>query len=119
LRSSIRASARIASPFKVRRPPPPDVEWWDEGYLPEKSYDSYSTEFLDQSQLVLQLGLSPDPPHLLHLLLRQEQRLQFDLVLVLYVAAVRFLARIRGWSLTFSPQPTVKISNMMRVFRCP
>lgn len=44
---------------KVRRPPPPDLEWWDEGYLPEKSYDSYSTEFLDKSQLISHLVQHP------------------------------------------------------------
>lgn len=34
--------------------------------------------------LVFQFGLTPHPPHLLHLLLGQEERLQFDLVLVVW-----------------------------------
>ncbi|GAA6018508.1 hypothetical protein JCM10207_007200 [Rhodosporidiobolus poonsookiae] len=44
---------------KVRRPPPPDVEWWDEGYLPEKSYESESVEFLDRSPLISHLVQHP------------------------------------------------------------
>ena len=44
---------------KVRRPPPPDVEWWDEGFLPDKDYETYSTEFLDRSPLITHLVQHP------------------------------------------------------------
>ncbi|GAA5973865.1 hypothetical protein JCM11641_003202 [Rhodosporidiobolus odoratus] len=44
---------------KVRRLPPPDIEWWDEGYLPEKTYESQSAEFLDRSPLITHLVQHP------------------------------------------------------------
>jgi U4/U6 small nuclear ribonucleoprotein PRP3 len=44
---------------KVRRPAPPDIEWWDEGYLPEKDYASQSSEFLDRSPLISHLVQHP------------------------------------------------------------
>lgn len=44
---------------KVRRPPPPDVEWWDEAYLPEKTYDSMTIEALDQNPLISHLVQHP------------------------------------------------------------
>lgn len=33
----------------LQRPAPPDIEWWDAPFLPEKDYDSFSTQFLDES----------------------------------------------------------------------
>lgn len=44
---------------KVRRPPPPDVEWWDEAYLPEKTYDSMTPESLDKNPLISHLVQHP------------------------------------------------------------
>ena len=131
---------------KVRRPPPPDVEWWDEGYLPEKSYDSYSAEFLDRSQLISHLVQHPisipapqdknqvelKPLFLTKKEMKKMRRIRRQAELQDKqdrqkmgllpppppkgtLPAVRFLATIRGWLLTFSPRPPVKISNMMRV----
>ncbi|GAA5910380.1 U4/U6-U5 snRNP complex subunit PRP3 [Sporobolomyces salmoneus] len=44
---------------KVRRPPPPEVEWWDEAYLPEKTYDSVTSEALDNNPLISHLVQHP------------------------------------------------------------
>ncbi|GAA5929131.1 U4/U6-U5 snRNP complex subunit PRP3 [Sporobolomyces koalae] len=44
---------------KVRRPPPPEVEWWDEAYLPEKTYDSMTAPALDANPLISHLVQHP------------------------------------------------------------
>lgn len=44
---------------KVRRPPPPEVEWWDEAYLPEKTYDSMDSQALDKNPLISHLVQHP------------------------------------------------------------
>ena len=47
------ASARcMLTSLRQQRPAPPDIEWWDAPFLPEKTYDSYSPEFLDESGLI-------------------------------------------------------------------
>ncbi|SCZ90537.1 BZ3500_MvSof-1268-A1-R1_Chr9g10872 [Microbotryum saponariae] len=33
----------------VKRPPPPDIEWWDAPFLPSKTYDSFSPQFLSDA----------------------------------------------------------------------
>ncbi|SCV70111.1 BQ2448_1505 [Microbotryum intermedium] len=41
--------AKLVKASLQRRPPPPDIEWWDAPFLPEKTYDSFSTQFLDEA----------------------------------------------------------------------
>ncbi|KDE03383.1 hypothetical protein MVLG_06145 [Microbotryum lychnidis-dioicae p1A1 Lamole] len=33
----------------VKRPPPPDIEWWDAPFLPSKTYESFSPQFLSDA----------------------------------------------------------------------
>ncbi|GAA5879018.1 hypothetical protein JCM3774_004470 [Rhodotorula dairenensis] len=107
---------------KVRRPPPPDLEWWDEGFLPEKTYDSYSTEFLDRSQLISHLVQHPIS------IPAPQDKNQVELKpLFLTKKEMKKMRRIRRQAelqdkqdrqkmgLLPPPPPKVKISNMMRV----
>ncbi|BGP55964.1 U4/U5/U6 small nuclear ribonucleoprotein prp3 [Rhodotorula sphaerocarpa] len=107
---------------KVRRPPPPDLEWWDEGYLPEKAYDSYSPEFLDRSQLISHLVQHPIS------IPAPQDKNQVELKpLFLTKKEMKKMRRIRRQAELQDKQdrqkmgllppdpPKVKISNMMRV----
>ncbi|GAA5893395.1 hypothetical protein JCM6882_008022 [Rhodosporidiobolus microsporus] len=107
---------------KVRRPPPPDVEWWDEGYLPEKDYDSLSTEFLDRSALISHLVQHPisipapqdkiqveaKPLFLTKKELKKKRRMRRQ-------AELQDKQDRQKMGLLPPDPPKVKISNMMRV----
>ncbi|KAM0789506.1 hypothetical protein ACM66B_000325 [Microbotryomycetes sp. NB124-2] len=34
---------------QVKRPPPPDIEWWDAPFVPGETYDSFTPEHLEKS----------------------------------------------------------------------
>ncbi|GAA5837857.1 hypothetical protein JCM11251_004679 [Rhodosporidiobolus azoricus] len=108
---------------KVRRPPPPDVEWWDEGYLPDpKNYDSLSTEFLDRSALISHLVQHPisipapqdkiqveaKPLFLTKKELKKKRRMRRQ-------AELQDKQDRQKMGLLPPDPPKVKISNMMRV----
>ncbi|GAA5857738.1 hypothetical protein JCM8547_005965 [Rhodosporidiobolus lusitaniae] len=107
---------------KVRRPAPPDIEWWDEGYLPEKDYASYSGEFLDRSPLISHLVQHPisipapqdknhvelKPLFLTKKELKKKRRMRRQ-------AELQDKQDRQKMGLLPPDPPKVKISNMMRV----
>ncbi|GAA5931022.1 hypothetical protein JCM3775_000779 [Rhodotorula graminis] len=107
---------------KVRRPPPPDVEWWDESFLPDKDYETYSTEFLDRSPLITHLVQHPisipapqdkiqveaKPLFLTKKELKKKRRLRRQ-------ADMQDKRDRQKMGLLPPDPPKVKISNMMRV----
>ncbi|GAA6052204.1 hypothetical protein JCM3770_000795 [Rhodotorula araucariae] len=107
---------------KVRRPPPPDIEWWDEAYLPEKDYNAYSAEFLDRSPLITHLvqhpisisapqdkiQAEPKPLFLTKKELKKKRRLRRQ-------ADLQDKRDRQKMGLLPPDPPKVKISNMMRV----
>ncbi|GAA6032393.1 hypothetical protein JCM8097_008152 [Rhodosporidiobolus ruineniae] len=107
---------------KVRRPPPPDIEWWDEGYLPEKDYASQSGEFLDKSPLITHLVQHPisipapqdknhveiKPLFLTKKELKKKRRMRRQ-------AEMQDKRDRQKMGLLPPDPPKVKISNMMRV----
>uniref|UniRef100_A0A0K3CCK5 BY PROTMAP: gi/472581686/gb/EMS19409.1/ U4/U6 small nuclear ribonucleoprotein PRP3 [Rhodosporidium toruloides NP11] gi/647398351/emb/CDR42185.1/ RHTO0S06e10726g1_1 [Rhodosporidium toruloides] n=1 Tax=Rhodotorula toruloides TaxID=5286 RepID=A0A0K3CCK5_RHOTO len=107
---------------KVRRPPPPDIEWWDEGYVPEKTYESYSTRFLDESPLISHLVQHP-----ISIPAPQDKNKVELKPLFLTKKEMKKMRRIRRQAELKDKQdrqkmgllppdpPKVKISNMMRV----
>ncbi|GAA6058914.1 hypothetical protein JCM10212_002866 [Sporobolomyces blumeae] len=107
---------------KVRRPPPPDVEWWDEAYLPDKSYDSISPGALDQNPLISHLVQHPIS------IPAPQDKNQVELKpLFLTKKEMKKMRRMRRQAELKDKQdrqkmgllppdpPKVKISNMMRV----
>ncbi|GJN91026.1 hypothetical protein Rhopal_004040-T1 [Rhodotorula paludigena] len=107
---------------KVRRPPPPDIEWWDEGYLPDKDYASFATDFLDRSPLITHLVQHP-----IQIPAPQDKIQVEEKALFLTKKEMKKMRRIRRQAelqdkrdrqkmglLPLDP-PKVKISNMMRV----
>ena len=36
----------------MQRPAPPDIEWWDAPFLPEKTYESYNVDFLETTAAI-------------------------------------------------------------------
>ncbi|BGP48773.1 U4/U5/U6 small nuclear ribonucleoprotein prp3 [Rhodotorula kratochvilovae] len=107
---------------KVRRAPPPDIEWWDEPYLPEKDYEAFSTEFLDRSPLITHLVQHPisipapqdkiqveaKPLFLTKKELKKKRRLRRQ-------ADMQDKRDRQKMGLLPPDPPKVKISNMMRV----
>ncbi|GAA5907707.1 hypothetical protein JCM5296_007447 [Sporobolomyces johnsonii] len=107
---------------KVRRPPPPDVEWWDEAYLPDKTYESFSPAALDRNPLVSHLVQHPIS------IPAPQDKIQVELKpLFLTKKEMKKMRRMRRLADLKDKQdrqkmgllppdpPKVKISNMMRV----
>ncbi|GAA5978880.1 hypothetical protein JCM5350_004855 [Sporobolomyces pararoseus] len=107
---------------KVRRPPPPEVEWWDEAYLPEKTYDSMTPESLDKNPLISHLVQHPIS------IPAPNEKNQVELKpLFLTKKEMKKMRRMRRQAELKDKQdrqkmgllppdpPKVKISNMMRV----
>ena len=106
----------------IKRADPPEVEWWDMPFLPEKSYDSFSDEFLDNSPAItfyvqhpIQIPAPGDKvvvqPKALFLTKKEQKKMRRQRRLA---ALQDKQDRVKMGLLPPDP-PKVKLSNMMRV----
>lgn len=45
-------SVRLLTRSGLQRAPPPEIEWWDAPFLPEKTYDSFSPSYLESTDAI-------------------------------------------------------------------
>lgn len=106
----------------IKRPDPPEVEWWDLPFLPDKDYNSFSPEFLDQSPAItfyvqhpIQIPAPADKvvvePKALFLTKKEQKKMRRQRRLA---ALQDRQDRVKMGLLPPDP-PKVKLSNMMRV----
>lgn len=106
----------------VRRPPPPEIEWWDAPFLPAKDYESQTSEHLDASALI-----SIYVQHPIQIPAPQDKLQAEAKPLFLTKKEMKRMRRLRRQADLQDKQdrqkmgllppdpPKVKISNMMRV----